>query len=310
MTDRGFAGLARRVGELPEGDWTKTEAPDASVASGNGALAQAKRKRRSFDDGSEPPPRFRLQVSGSGILLAILILVIISGILGSGKDAGRSTGSAGTANQQVEEKPPVGTGLILTISQIRFCEYERVRMETLEPLIDHWFAAQKFREQVADYNSRCSNFRYRNDALQRVQAEVPGMKPALESQGKAIYANWNTQFSSWFFVPRPNKEGFFYMRSSLARKDNFARADFLHSSQEVKYSAMGKPYKSVRTQRYFDCASNTTGLGQTTHFSDVMGKGDVTEETQAVPINKVKFAAVEQGSTTEAQMRLACRPVP
>ncbi len=84
-----------------------------------------------------------------------------------------------------EVMPPVGTGLSLSASQIRYCLSQNIRIDGAKPAVDE--TAQMdigaFNAMVADYNSRCSSFRYRQGLLESVRAEVEHRRQALEAQG-------------------------------------------------------------------------------------------------------------------------------
>ncbi len=71
-----------------------------------------------------------------------------------------------------EQKPPVGKGLTFSTAQIRYCVYEKVRVEAMRDIIDSNFQVAIFNQYVDDYNSRCSSYRYRRGSLQSVQSEL------------------------------------------------------------------------------------------------------------------------------------------
>ena len=81
----------------------------------------------------------------------------------------------------VEEKPPVGTGLVLNSNQIRYCLFESVRLDTFKSHLNSYSQVEvdSFNEYVADYNSRCGNFRYRRGSLEPLQAEVQANRVKL-----------------------------------------------------------------------------------------------------------------------------------
>jgi hypothetical protein len=86
-----------------------------------------------------------------------------------------------------EEMPPVGSGLSLSRSQIRYCLSEKIRVTAWQGQVNEYSEASvdAFNEAVRDYNSRCSNFRYRSGALEGVRSEVEANRYALQLQGMA-----------------------------------------------------------------------------------------------------------------------------
>ncbi|WP_259223157.1 tetratricopeptide repeat protein [Bradyrhizobium japonicum] len=89
-----------------------------------------------------------------------------------------------------ETMPSVGTGLALTRANIRYCAFQRVRIEAARPLIQAGVQGQRFSAAVDDYNSRCSDYRYRQSDKDAVDAELIGKRYSLESEGRALAASW------------------------------------------------------------------------------------------------------------------------
>ncbi|MBB4426588.1 tetratricopeptide (TPR) repeat protein [Bradyrhizobium sp. CIR48] len=89
-----------------------------------------------------------------------------------------------------ETMPSVGTGLALTRANIRYCAFQRVRIEAARPLIQAGVQGQRFSAAVDDYNTRCSDYRYRQSDKDAVDAELIGKRYSLESEGRALAASW------------------------------------------------------------------------------------------------------------------------
>ena len=89
-----------------------------------------------------------------------------------------------------ETMPAAGTGLALTRANIRYCAFQRVRIEAARPLVQAGVQGQRFSAAVDDYNSRCSDYRYRQNDKDAVDAELLGKRYALESEGRALAASW------------------------------------------------------------------------------------------------------------------------
>jgi len=86
-----------------------------------------------------------------------------------------------------EERPPVGKGLLFNRSQIRYCLSEKIRISAWQSQVDEYSetSVNAFNDAVNDYNSRCSNFRYRSGAVESVQSELNAVHHALRLEGMA-----------------------------------------------------------------------------------------------------------------------------
>ncbi len=76
-------------------------------------------------------------------------------------------------------EPPVGDNNVLSVAQIRWCLREDIRIEVLRPLPTTNAQIDQFNAIVADYNSRCGSFRYREGTLTRAQQEVERMRAQI-----------------------------------------------------------------------------------------------------------------------------------
>ena len=94
-----------------------------------------------------------------------------------------------------EEIAPVGNGLVLSRNQIRYCLSEEVRLLSIKGAIDSYsqYEVDNLNSIVDDYNSRCSNFRYRSGLLESVKSEVSLNNSALVAEGSRKLSNWRAQ---------------------------------------------------------------------------------------------------------------------
>ena len=76
-------------------------------------------------------------------------------------------------------KPPVGENNILSVAQIRWCLREGIRIEVLRPMPTTNSQIDQFNAVVADYNSRCGSFRYRERTLTRARREVERVRAEI-----------------------------------------------------------------------------------------------------------------------------------
>jgi hypothetical protein len=91
--------------------------------------------------------------------------------------------------RSAEEKPPTGTSNVLNPAQIRYCLSEDIRLRAAETIVNTYIEAEviRFNAMVADYNSRCSQFKYRSGAIDSVRADVEANKSRLEAEGRSRF---------------------------------------------------------------------------------------------------------------------------
>lgn len=89
-------------------------------------------------------------------------------------------------SRPAESKPPVGQGLSLSYDQIAYCVAEDIRMNGARSAVNNYNGSDvdRFSVMVADYNSRCSNFRYRRGALESVRSSIEPYRSQLYSEGQ------------------------------------------------------------------------------------------------------------------------------
>lgn len=94
---------------------------------------------------------------------------------------------ARSPSEPVITKPPVGSGLVFTSHQIRYCVFEDIRIKGAERVVDNYdqWSVDTFNAMVEDFNSRCGSFRYRSGALAPIEREAEGLRAKLENEGRA-----------------------------------------------------------------------------------------------------------------------------
>lgn len=93
-------------------------------------------------------------------------------------------------SRPTEETPLVGSSSVLTASQIRYCTAESIRLDAAKEVINQYNDSDvdRFNALVADYNSRCSNFRYQKGNLEIVRSEVERFRSEYMAQGRQRFA--------------------------------------------------------------------------------------------------------------------------
>lgn len=127
-----------------------------------------------------------------GIAAAVGIIIFISN-----SDDKRSASNSSSAtysppasiftpDPQVEEAPPVGSGLTLSRNQIRYCLSEDIRLNAMKMAVNSYSDndVNLFNYYIQYYNSRCGQFRYRQGSLESVRSEVEANRYTLEQEGR------------------------------------------------------------------------------------------------------------------------------
>ena len=92
--------------------------------------------------------------------------------------------------------PPVGRGQQFTLGNVRYCHFQEERLKIMKPDVRGTEAVRAFNLLVVDYNSRCSDFLYRDSDVVAVNAEIKAKRPLLEADARRIMAGWSGRGSS------------------------------------------------------------------------------------------------------------------
>lgn len=206
----GFSGLDALVSDVSV-DIPKAAAGTARPHPGHNSTSPHAPHQKT----SPEPAVVANQASTSGVstftvirwILAILILLFVSfSNIGSDNAATTSPSSESPAPPDLAptpetapdrlprsgtfhvdtEKPPVGSDLVLSVQQLRYCRTEEIRIETFEGLVDNHLEGEidLFNSAVNDYNSRCGQFRYHSGDLEQAKRDVEASRPSIISGAK------------------------------------------------------------------------------------------------------------------------------
>jgi hypothetical protein len=91
----------------------------------------------------------------------------------------------------IEARPPVGTDIVLSDAQIRYCLSEKIRLDGAQSAVNthRQSDVDRFNVMIDDYNSRCGSFRYRPGTLEAARAQVDAKQFQLQSEGAARFRN-------------------------------------------------------------------------------------------------------------------------
>lgn len=90
----------------------------------------------------------------------------------------------------VETMPPVGQGLTLNRSQIRYCVFQGQRLDIIRTLTTTDYQIDRFNALIGDFNSRCSSFRYRSGDLSAAEREARENAADLRADARRIVSSW------------------------------------------------------------------------------------------------------------------------
>lgn len=325
----GFAALAGRIKELPGGAWRDTsraeEAKAEALARERDGTAQGKPRRRHFDDGAVAAAQAKKRINVGGAVISfglfVLALLFVVGAV-SDKNSGPTANHSGTpsrlpitatvavpADPYYELKPPVGNEIFLTLEQFRYCKFNKVRLDAMDPKVSNWYAAKQFRELIEDHNSRCAKFRYRKEDLSTINSDLAARSAELNKQGSDIVDKWNETYASWVPLRANATTTVFYRPDSLKKMigmEDVRRVYLIWRDPEHTKTASGKTYASVKILRYFDCTKRTSGDGEYRYFDGPKGDGKEVFVIPEIPTNKVKFSPLNPGSIGEAHLNFFC----
>ena len=97
---------------------------------------------------------------------------------------------APAASATVETRPPVGQGLTFNRSQIRYCVFQGQRLDVIRTLSTTNYQIDRFNALIGDFNSRCSNFRYRGGDLSAAEREARENAAELRADARRIVSSW------------------------------------------------------------------------------------------------------------------------
>lgn len=102
-----------------------------------------------------------------------------------------------------ETPPPVGNGLSLSMPQLRYCTAEKIRLDAANGVINSYSDTDidRFNALVADYNSRCGQFKYRRGTLESARSEVEQHRFEIEAEGRARFSRASAPVGSTVRVP-------------------------------------------------------------------------------------------------------------
>jgi peptidoglycan hydrolase-like protein with peptidoglycan-binding domain len=95
------------------------------------------------------------------------------------------------ASMPAEVQPSVGSNLVLSIQEIQYCLAEDIRMDGAKVALNDNIEqdVDRFNALVADYNSRCSHFRYRRGALESARQAIEPFRAQYLAGGRSRFVS-------------------------------------------------------------------------------------------------------------------------
>jgi hypothetical protein len=89
-------------------------------------------------------------------------------------------------------RPPMGTDLLFTRANLRYCAFQNAMLEAARPLVNTETGVRALNAFIDDWNSRCSRYRYNESDKSAVDAEVADQAIKIESRGRAFASEWES----------------------------------------------------------------------------------------------------------------------
>jgi hypothetical protein len=90
----------------------------------------------------------------------------------------------------VQTMPPVGTGQHLDQDGVRYCYFQKERLRVIKEMSEGPEDARSYNLLIVDYNSRCSDFFYKDEDVKEVLAEVGANEGVLQAEARQIVSTW------------------------------------------------------------------------------------------------------------------------
>lgn len=200
----GFAGLDSLVSNVESDVAKPSSAPthDAQPEEDKRALPEREGKAVLTPPSQEPSRTEGAATSGAGGRWAVAVIAGVGAIIlfanidrksdvpaYSPADApvasapSQSISPSAGPSSSVEEMPPVGEDLVLNGPQIRWCVFEKARLETMKDLMSADQEVSAFNTYVGKYNERCARFQYGQEVLDGIEQELNQEGRRLQSEG-------------------------------------------------------------------------------------------------------------------------------
>jgi hypothetical protein len=91
-----------------------------------------------------------------------------------------------TIDDGQEVKPPTGSGRELSRDELRYCQFQHARIARAKSLSSTNDEISNVNVAVDDFNSRCSSFKYREDDMTQVKAELSRRSSNIDQDARGL----------------------------------------------------------------------------------------------------------------------------
>jgi hypothetical protein len=85
-----------------------------------------------------------------------------------------------------ETKPPIGSGRELSRDELRYCQFQHSRIVRAKSLSSSNDEISNVNAAVGDFNARCSSFKYREDDMTKVKAELSRRSSDIDRDARGL----------------------------------------------------------------------------------------------------------------------------
>ena len=104
---------------------------------------------------------------------------------------GQKTASLRLESSDEEVAPAVGTQQHMTLANLRYCKFQEERIRLIKPAVKTAEDTLAFNLLAVDYNSRCSDFLYRDSDASIVQIELVNNRQRFAVDAERIISVWH-----------------------------------------------------------------------------------------------------------------------
>lgn len=114
----------------------------------------------------------------------VIWLLVIGGVIWA---IAASDNKPKVPTRPTEQKPSVGRNNVLSYNELHYCLAEDIRMEGVKSVLNNYSDADVnwFNTMVADYNSRCGEFKYRQGSLEGARRNIEPWRSEIYREGQS-----------------------------------------------------------------------------------------------------------------------------
>jgi hypothetical protein len=116
----------------------------------------------------------------------------------------QSVGATADVRPLLDEIPPeVGKGQYFSLANIRYCRFQEERIHLIKSALHGSEDVAAFNAIARDFNSRCSDFYFRDSDVATVTTELASQHQRLSTEASKIVAGWPSHAVALSEKPAP-----------------------------------------------------------------------------------------------------------